>query len=72
MRELRSNIHPLVAKGWHWPLSLQRMRTVSQDERDESAISQATTAIGKTLTLVLGIKSTLWSQCWIIAIFKCV
>lgn len=41
MRELRRDIDAALAKGWHWPLSLQRMRTLSQDERHEQAAHQA-------------------------------
>lgn len=47
MRELRRDIDAALAKGWHWPLSLQRMRTLSQDERHEQAAHQALETPGK-------------------------
>jgi len=47
MRELRGDIDAALAKGRHWPLSLQRMRTLSQDEWHEQAAHQTLETPGK-------------------------
>lgn len=41
MRELRSNEHTSMAKRRHWPLPLQRMWSLLQNERTESTPDQA-------------------------------
>ena len=47
MCQLWGDFHPLMAKRRNRPLSLQRMRPLSQDEWNESAIGQTNTAPGK-------------------------
>lgn len=41
VRQLRCDRHAFVAPRRHWPLSLQRMRALPQNERDEPATHQA-------------------------------
>lgn len=43
MCKLRCHLHPFVATGWNWPLSVQRLWTVPQDERPEPTAYQAQT-----------------------------
>lgn len=47
MRQLRSDEYPPVAARRHRPLPLQRLWTVLQDERTESAPHQAQAKIGE-------------------------
>lgn len=47
MRELRRNFYSTVAARRHWALPLQRMRSLPQDERNESALGQAAASTGK-------------------------
>ncbi|CAD6241248.1 GSCOCG00002581001-RA-CDS, partial [Cotesia congregata] len=47
VRELRGNIDPPLAKRRHGTLPLQRLRPLPQDEWDEPATREATTATGK-------------------------
>lgn len=47
MRELRCDIDATLAKGRYRPLSVQRMWTLSQDERHEQAAHQALQTPGK-------------------------
>ena len=49
MRELWSYIYPPLETGRQRTLPLQRLRTLLQDERTESATYQAKTEIGKHL-----------------------
>lgn len=47
MRKLRRNLHSAMATRRHRPLPVQRMRSLPQDERNESAPGEAAAAIGK-------------------------
>jgi len=50
VRELRGGFDPLVAQGPRRTLSLQRMRTVPQDERHEPTSRQTAQTAGKLTT----------------------
>lgn len=47
MRELRGNFDAVVASRRHRPLPVQRLRTLSQDERYEPTADQAIQTTGK-------------------------
>lgn len=47
VRKLRCNFHSVMAAGRYRTLPLQRMRSLPQDERNESALGEAAAAIGK-------------------------
>lgn len=47
MCKLRGHVHPTVATGWHWPLPVQCLWTVPQDERPEPTTYQAQTETGE-------------------------
>lgn len=47
MRELRGHFHSVVATGRNGALPVQRMRSLPQDERDESAVGEAAASTGK-------------------------
>lgn len=49
MRQLRSHIDALVATRRYWPLSVQCLWTVLQNERPEQAADQAKTKTGKCI-----------------------
>lgn len=49
---MRSDIDSAVAKGRNWTLPVQCLRPLPQDERNESATGQATTAPGKQGAMV--------------------
>lgn len=52
MRELRRHIDTPLETRRHWPLPLQRLRALLQDERSESSPHQAETTPGKYLSCV--------------------
>lgn len=43
MCKLRCHLNPSVATGWYWPLLVQRLWTVPQDEWPEPTTDQAQT-----------------------------
>jgi len=45
--QLRCDLHAAVAPRWHRTLSVQRMRTVPQNERHEQTACQAGKEIGR-------------------------
>lgn len=47
MCKLRRNFHSALATRWYGPLPVQRVRSLPQDERNESTLGEAATAIGK-------------------------
>lgn len=47
VRKLRRNFHSALATRWYGPLPVQRVRSLPQDERNESTLGEAATAIGK-------------------------
>lgn len=47
MRQLRRDFHAVVAPGRHGTLSVQRVRAVPQDERNEPAVGQASETISR-------------------------
>lgn len=49
VRELRGHVHSAVEAGRYGPLSVQRLRPLSQDERAESPSHQAQAAAGTFL-----------------------
>ena len=48
MRELRGDVDAAVEARRHGPLPLQRLRSLLQDERPESAAHQTQTETGKS------------------------
>lgn len=47
VRKLRRNFHSALATRRYGPLPVQRVRSLPQDERNESTLGEAATAIGK-------------------------
>jgi len=57
VRELRRHIDTPLETRRHWPLPLQRLRALLQDERSESSPHQAETTPGKYLSCISSLPS---------------